>query len=198
MQTAVAAPVAGATTSPFRFRAQGAVTRKCCSTPPKTGRRRGTWKSYIDRITNVLQFLPDNPVTDTMDAVLTLLKHVALGAVRGLDGLTSMDPSGSYLRTRLNPSTVLPHGQYFAVASNYEPPPGSPLWRVARDDVTDLVFGLAQNDLIVPTDGVYTVPGAGGFPILAPLVFPADAGVEHSGYWARGPFTSQLLQWLTL
>jgi hypothetical protein len=154
------------------------------------------WKSCVDRITNVLQFLPDNPVTDTMDAVLTLLKHVVLGAVDGLDGFTSMDPGGSYLRTRLNPPNVSPDGQYFAVASSYEPPAGSPLLRVARDGVADLVFGLQQNDLIVPTDGVYTVPGAEGFPISAPLVFPPAAGVEHSGYWAQQPFTSQLLQWL--
>jgi hypothetical protein len=155
------------------------------------------WKSYIDRITNVLQFLPDNPITDTMDAVLTLLKHVVLGAVGGLDGLTSMDPGGSYLRTRLNPPTVSPHGQYFAVASNYEPPAGSPLLRVARDGVTDLVFGVEQNDLIVPTSGAYTARGAAGFPIPAPLVFAPAAGVEHSGYWAQEPFTTQLLRWLT-
>lgn len=115
----------------------------------------------------------------------------------GLDGLTSMDPGGSYLRTRLNPPTAPTHGQYFAVASNYEPPAGSPLLRVARDGVADLVFGLEQNDLIVPTNGVYTAPGAGGFPIPAPLVFPPAAGVEHSGYWAQEPLTSQLLRWLT-
>ena len=153
------------------------------------------WKTFIDRVTNLLQFVPDNPVTDTMDAVLTLLKHVVLGAVGGLDGLMAMDPGGSYLRTRLNPPTV-PHGRYFAVASDYRPPPGSPLLQVARDGLTDLVFGRAQNDLIVPTDGVYTVPGAGGFPILAPLVFPPAAGVEHSSYMAQEPFTSQLLGWL--
>jgi hypothetical protein len=153
------------------------------------------WKAFIDRVTNVLQFVPDNPVTDTMDAVLTLLKHVVLGAVGGLDGLTSMDPGGSYLRTRLNPPTV-PHGRYLAVASDYRPPPGSPLLQVARDGLTDLVFGPERNDLIVPTDGVYTVPGAGGFPILAPLVFPPAAGVEHSSYMAQEPFTSRLLGWL--
>jgi hypothetical protein len=154
------------------------------------------WKAFIDRVTNLLQFVPDNPVTDTMDAVLTLLKHVVLGAVGGLDGLMSMDPDGSYLQTRLNPPTVLPHGRYFAVASDYQPPPGSPLLQVARDGLTDLVFGLAQNDLIVPTDGVYTVPGARGFPIPAPLVFAPAAGVEHSSYMARELFTSQLLRWL--
>jgi hypothetical protein len=154
------------------------------------------WKTFIDRVTNLLQFVPDNPVTDTMDAVLTVLKHVVLGAVSGLDGLMSMDPGGSYLRTRLNPPAALPHGRYFAVASDYRPPPGSPLLQVARDGLTDLVFGLEQNDLIVPTDGVFAVPGAHGFPIPAPLVFAPAAGVEHTSYMAQEPFTSQLLGWL--
>jgi hypothetical protein len=45
------------------------------------------WKSRVDRVTNILQFVPDNPVTDTFDAVLTLLTHVAVGAVQGLDGV---------------------------------------------------------------------------------------------------------------
>jgi hypothetical protein len=132
-----------------------------------------------------------------MDAVLTLLKHVVLGAAGGLDGLVAMDPDGSYLRSRLNPATVPAHGRYFAVASDYRPPHGSPLLQVARDGLADLVFGLAENDLIVPTDGVFTVPGAGGFPVLAPLVFPPAAGVEHTSYMAQEPFTSQLLSWLT-
>jgi hypothetical protein len=154
------------------------------------------WKTLVDRMTNILQFVPDNPVTDTMAAVLTLLKHVALGAVDGLDGLTAMDPDGSYLHTRLNQKTALSGGQYFAVASDYQPPQGSPLLRVARDGVTDLVFGLRENDLVVPTDGVSMGPEAGGFPILDPLVFPATAGVEHSTYMGQEPFTSQLLQWL--
>jgi len=154
------------------------------------------WKTLVDRMTNILQFVPDNPVTDTMAAVLTLLKHVALGAVDGLDGLTAMDPDGSYLHTRLNQKTALARGRYFAVASDYQPPQGSPLRRVARDGLVDLVFGLRENDLVVPTDGVYTGPEAGGFPILAPLVFPATAGVEHSTYMGQEPFTAQLLQWL--
>jgi hypothetical protein len=79
------------------------------------------WKNLLDRVTNVLQFLPDNPVTDTMDAVLTVLKHLALGAVRGLDGLTTMDPDGTYLRGRLNLPAALDAAavaptQYFAIA----------------------------------------------------------------------------------
>ncbi len=155
------------------------------------------WKTLVDRMTNILQFVPDNPVTDTMAAVLTLLKHVVLGAVDGLDGLTAMDPDGSYLHTRLNQKSALARGRYFAVASDYQPPAGSPLSRVARDGLTDLVFGLRENDLVVPTDGAYAGPDAGGFPILEPLVFPAAAGVEHSSYMGQEPFTSQLLRWLS-
>lgn len=155
------------------------------------------WKHYIDRMTNILQFVPDNPVTDTMDAVLTLLKHVVVGASQGLDGIRAMDPTGDYLASRLN-GPGLTHGvALYAVASDYEPPKGSPLLRVARDTVADLVFGSVHNDLVVPTDGVFTVPGAYGFPVAERLVLPSGAGVDHSGYWASAAFAAQILLWLT-
>jgi hypothetical protein len=154
------------------------------------------WKSWVDRMTNILQFVPDNPVTDTFDAVLTLLTHVAVGAVQGLDGLRAMDPRGAYLRGRLNAPMPACATRYRAVAADYEPPAGSPLWRVTRDRGTDLVFGDAGNDLVVPTEGVFTVPGAGGFPIEDPLVFDAPAGVAHTRYWDREPFARRLLEWL--
>jgi len=157
------------------------------------------WTGYLNRMTNLLQFVPDNPVTDTMDAVLTLLKHVALGAVRGLDGLTAMDPKGDYLVGRLNqPAGRATSGEYLAVASDYQPPAGSPLLRVARNGVTDLVFGADGNDLVVPTDGVFTVPGAIGFPIATVLNLPPVAAVDHTSYMANQSFGASLLEWLAV
>ena len=156
----------------------------------------GYWKTWVDRMTNILQFVPDNPVTDTFDAVLTLLTHVAVGTVHGLDGLRAMDPAGPYLRHRPNAAAPACVSRYRAVAADYEPPSGSPLWRVTRDLGTDLVFGAADNDLVVPTDGVFTVPGGAGFTIAEPLLFDAPAGVEHTGYWDREPFGRSLLGWL--
>ena len=148
----------------------------------------------LDRITDLVQFVPDNGVTDTIGLVLAVLKQLAVGAVGGLDGLTAMDPRGSYLE-ELN-ARPAPAADLRAVAADYEPPRGAPLARVARDGATDLVFGASENDLVVPTAGCYEVPGATGFPITERLVFDAAGGVEHNSFFARVELSDRLLDWL--
>ena len=150
----------------------------------------------LNRMTSLLQLVPSNGVTDALDIILAVVKQVAVGAFKGLDGIMAMNPDGEFLTDVLNrPSTAT--AQYFAAAANFEPPQGSPLLRVARDGVTDVVFGSTQNDLVVPKDGVYTVPGASSFPITERLVFEAPDGVDHSSYWTRPAFGEKLLGWLT-
>jgi hypothetical protein len=150
----------------------------------------------LNRLTSMLQFVPTNGVTDTLDVILTVVQQVAVGAFKGLDGIQAMDPHGNYLNAFLNQPSAS-STTYFAVASNYEPPSGSPLLRVARDGVTDVIFADADNDLVVPTEGVFHAPGTSNFPIADPLVFDAAAGVDHSSYWTRTPFTERLLtDWL--
>jgi pimeloyl-ACP methyl ester carboxylesterase len=151
--------------------------------------------TLLDRVTNLVQLVPDNPVTDTVDVVLAVLKQLAVGAFRGLDGLGSMDPRGSYLREYLNVPTTTA-STYRAVASNFEPAQGSPLSRTARDAIVDVVFGSTENDLIVPTEGVHHVPGLDGFAPTDPLVFPATAAVDHSSFWVQDAFAQKVLQWL--
>ena len=51
---------------------------------------------------------------------------------------------------------------------------------------SDIVFADRPNDLVVPTEGCYDVPGVSGFPITDRLVFAAEDGVDHNGYW-RAP-----------
>ena len=151
--------------------------------------------TLLDRVTNLVQLVPDNPVTDTVDVVLAVLKQLAVGAFRGLDGLASMDPKGSYLREYLNlPTTTA--STYRAVASNFEPAQGSPLSRTARDAIVDVVFGSTENDLIVPTEGVHRVAGLDGFAPADPLVFPAAAAVDHSSFWVQDAFARKVLEWL--
>ncbi len=151
----------------------------------------------LNRLTSLLQLVPSNGITDALDVILAVVKQVAIGAFKGLDGIMVMDPQGGFLTEVLNaPTSTSTAAQYFAAAANFEPPQGAPLLRIARDGVTDLVFGSTQNDLVVPTEGVYTVPGASGFPITERLVFRALDGVDHSGYWTRPPFTEKLLGWL--
>ena len=77
-----------------------------------------------------------------------------------------------------------------------EPPPGSSLARIARDEGTDIVFEDVHNDLVVPTVGAYDLPSTPGFPVPDPLVFPAEAGVDHSSYFGRPELGPKLLEWL--
>jgi len=149
---------------------------------------------FLDRITGILQFVPDNAVTDTLDVVLSVLKQIAIGAFGGLDGIMCMNPAGEYLLNfnKTDGSTAT----YHAVASNYDPPSGSSVAQIARNGVIDVVFGAAHNDLVVPTNGVFEVPGTTGFPIADPLVFEASEGVIHSTYWTQPKFAAKLLEWL--
>jgi pimeloyl-ACP methyl ester carboxylesterase len=149
----------------------------------------------LDRVTNLVQLIPDNPVSDTIEIVITVLKQLAVGAVGGLAGLMSMNPRGHYLTGFLNkPAST--NATYRAVASNFEPLAGSPLLRIARDATADIVFSSTHNDLIVPTDGVYKVPGLDGFAPADPLIFPAETGVDHSSYWNQPAFADRILTWL--
>jgi hypothetical protein len=157
---------------------------------------RANLNQLINRYTNLIQFVPDNGVTDALDIVLSLVKQIAIGALGGLDGLTSMDPRGTFLEDDLNRSGRC-QTTYRAVGSDYEPPGGSGMLRVARDAATDLVFRAASNDLVVPTLGAYEAPGAASFPVTSRLLFAKQDAVDHSGYWNRPQFVSALNEWLT-
>jgi hypothetical protein len=140
--------------------------------------------TFLNTMTNLLEFIPSNPATDTLNVILALVKQAAVGAMGGLDGLTAMDPQGSFLRTQLNrPSQV--STVYHAIGADFEPAPNSPLGRFARDYLTDLVFLGQPNDLVVPTDGVFAQNGATPFPIQDHLSLGASEAVDHSGYWTN-------------
>jgi hypothetical protein len=156
------------------------------------------WMRLLDGLTNLTQLIPSNPVTDTVEVVLTVLKQLAVGAFAGLDGIRSMDPRGDYLLQFLNrPGMPQATGAYYAVASNFEPAPEAPMSTVLRDAGIDLVFRPQQNDLIVPTEGVYTVSEMNGFPIGAPVVFTSARAVDHSSYWTQPEFAEAVDAWLT-
>ncbi len=148
----------------------------------------------MDRVTDLVQFIPDNGVTDVLGLVLSILKQLTVGAFGGLEGIMAMDPQGDYLKAfNTTPGST---ATYRAIASNYAPPKGSSLATIARDAGTDLVFAKAGNDLVVPTDGVFRVDGATGFPVADPFVFAQEAGVDHSSYFTRPEVSAKLLEWL--
>jgi hypothetical protein len=149
---------------------------------------------YIDSYTNLLNFLPGHHVVDVFEGIVTLVKHAAVGAVAGLDGLQAMRPGGEFLRwlntTAANPS------RYVAIAGDYEPPAAG--WRaVAVNRLADQVF-REPNDLVVPTAGTFGVNGSSHFPIDERLECRGDDGIDHTTYFASKQVGAQLLEWLRL
>ena len=149
----------------------------------------------LDRLTTLADRLPGNAATEVLEVVVMVVRQVVVGALDGLGGLAAMDPDGRFLTEELN---VTPDraASYAAVAADYEPRPGSALARVALDGLSDLVFADIPNDLVVPTEGCYLVPGPAGHRIEDRLVFDASAAVDHNGYWGRPSFADHLLRWL--
>ncbi|WP_280467990.1 alpha/beta hydrolase [Nocardia cyriacigeorgica] len=155
----------------------------------------GKHEQLLDRFTSLLQLVPDNGVTDALDIVLALVKQIAAGVAEGLDGLMSMNPAQPFLTEQLTGRH--PTGaRYFTVGANYEPPAGSSLLRIAGDGGVDLVFGRADNDLIVPTAGALALDGTHPLPVTDHLAVDATAAVDHFGYFDHPALTESLVRWL--
>ncbi|MBB5471123.1 hypothetical protein HDG32_007279 [Paraburkholderia sp. CI2] len=154
--------------------------------------------NMVDRLTTVLTLFPTGPVTETLEALVTVVKIIGHGALKGLQGLASMHPSGPILSV-LNQVSGRPC-DYFAVTSIYEPTERGLRGVVlgAADNVVDLVFGNAENDLVVPTDGVWSSNGGACFPLRDDHVFTLDPslGVTHTNLFPHQAVADKLLQWL--
>lgn len=150
--------------------------------------------ALLDRVTNLVQFLPSAGVTDAIGAVVSVVKQLAVGAFGGLEGIMSMNPGGTDLADfNRSPGS---QASYRVVTADFEPPEGSSLARIARDKGTDLIFKGIANDLVVPTEGAYELPSTPNFPVHDRLVLPAAAGVDHSSFFANPQVNTQLQQWL--
>lgn len=152
----------------------------------------------IDRFTTALMLTPTGPVTETLEALVTVVKMVGHGALKGLPGLSSMHPQGDFLAA-LNCAGE-PHPQYFAIASDYEPTDRGLRGLVSGglDNVIDQVFGDAGNDLVVPTDGVWQANGGDGFPVgqAGLLSYARAQGVMHTDFFRHPEVSDRLLAWL--
>ena len=152
--------------------------------------------ALINSYTNLLNFFPDNGVTDVLDAIITTLKTVAVGAFGGLKGIQSMVPGGKFeewLNARGDGTA-----KYFAMASDYEPSE-SGLKEYMKNQLMDRIFkDVGGNDLVVPTASVYKGTGAGQFPIPEErrLVFTQHEAVGHSGYFGSVLGRKKILEWL--
>ncbi len=149
----------------------------------------------LDSYTNLLNLVPSNGATEILEGVVTVAKMLAVGALHGLPGLQSMLPKGPFLTAFNN----APKGddRYFALASDYEPQnPGLKAWALSR--LATKIFQKAQNDLVVPTLGVYDQNGCGYFPIADTerhVFGPAD-NITHGDYFGNPQAQQLILQWL--
>ncbi|MGW8368192.1 MAG: esterase/lipase family protein [Gammaproteobacteria bacterium] len=152
---------------------------------------------FVDAHTNILSLLPDNAITDTLEVIITVLKQLAVGALKGLDGLQSMKPEGAYLRDVLNQPGSPASSDYYAIASDFEPTTDS-FGPWAKDRLLDKIF-QQRNDLVVPTSSVYAENGSAMFPIRADrLLELGEADGAHHGSFFRNPrAVGKLGEWLS-
>jgi hypothetical protein len=154
----------------------------------------------IDRLTTALNLFPSGPVTETLEALITAVKVIGHGALKGLDGLASMRPEGEFLQGLNRQSAG--GSEYFAVAADYTPGDQGVKALVAgriANAISDRVFEQTPNDLVVPEPGVYGKNGGPGFPIDAPRVLrvAAGAGILHTTLFSHRPAIDKLTEWLT-
>ncbi len=154
--------------------------------------------AMIDRFTTIAKFIPQGAAKKIVDGLVLAIKVIGHGLLTDLEGLAAMNPRGPFLKALNVPGGTTP--DQFAIASDFEPKPGTPFFSLARaqDAAVDKVFEEAANDLVVPRDGVFARNGAGGFPIDGArcLQFgPAD-GIVHTEFFAEPRVGAQLLEWL--
>lgn len=146
---------------------------------------------FIDAHTTLLNFFPDNGVTEGLEWILTVAKHAATASLGALRGLQSMRPKGEFLLGLNGAAAGGP--RYYAVASNYEPADRG--LSSFKDKVMDKIFG-GENDLVVPTAGVWDRNGSSLFPIEDRLVVPESREIHHSGYFGDAEVQRKIAEWL--
>jgi pimeloyl-ACP methyl ester carboxylesterase len=152
---------------------------------------------FIDTYTNLLQAFPDNAVTDTLEAIITVVKQLAVAALKGLDGVQSMLPGGPYLNELA--AAIPANPNYFALASNFTPAAGSSVLLRIANRVVDKAFESAKNDLVVPTDGVFEFGAGGLIPAARLHVFDsaADEPPVHTRFFGKEDTRKKILSWLS-
>ncbi len=151
---------------------------------------------FVDAYTSILSVMPDNAVTDVLESIIAVVKQLAVGVLKGLEGLQSMNPEGTYLQDFLN-SGEASSTLYRSIAADFEP--DNPRFRPwAKNRLMDKIF-KEQNDLVVPTIGVYEANGDEMFPIASEnrLDLSGDALVHHGNFFSNERVVAQLRAWLT-
>lgn len=151
----------------------------------------------INRLTTIAKVFPSRAATIVIDALVAAVKALAHALLDDMAGLRAMNPTEAFVKA-IN-GELSGGAELFAIASNFEPRPGTPLFSLSRveDAALDVAFGHAENDLVVPTEGAFAV-AAPGFPVpdARRFVFPPTAGVIHTDYFSQADTQSRLTTWL--
>lgn len=149
----------------------------------------------VNRYSTIARVIPNTVTHTIVDALTVVLKVLARLLLNDMPGLAAMNPDGDEVK-RIDSGPTKAE-QLFAIASNFEPPVGSPFFTVTRaaDAVVDNIFQQAENDLVVPTAGVFTC-AAPDFPIANPTIFDASASVIHTQFFEQSLTQERLLDFL--
>jgi pimeloyl-ACP methyl ester carboxylesterase len=150
---------------------------------------------FIDTYTNLINFFPSSTPLDIFECIVAAVKELAIGALDHLTGLQSMCPEGPF-QEWLNTGEK-GDARYYAVASSFSPVhAGLRDW--AKQRLMTAIFTGNDNDLVVPTAGVYDRNGSQCFPIddSARLLFVHGEGVNHCMYFGRPELHAKLFDWL--
>ena len=155
-------------------------------------------KAFIDRMTTMLNLIPDGPFSlpaDILSGVLDVVKILAAGAVEGLPGLRAMDPTDPGLKTL--GGSAGPDVARYAIDTEFEPTGSLLSLTRVKDAAVDLVFGQKANDLVVPTDGAAGAAGLPGFPVPPErrLAFGRSSTVWHCSFFSQPQTADRLRQW---
>ncbi len=167
--------------SPLAVRSVAFVATPNAGTPLADAEHLG---QLVDRFTNLLAIVPDNPVTDVVDALAVVVGAVAARAIEGLVGVAALDPTGAYLR-ELDAAVAPPGITYRAVVADFAPRLGANVGERLANLAADRFFGHEPNDLVVP---VASTVGTGARRIVgdgAIYRFGPTDGVHHQNFFDR-------------
>ena len=152
------------------------------------------WNKLLDVVTTALN-LAGVAVGATLDAILALVRSLAVEVVKDLEGLDAMAPGSEFLGRLNDPSNARSDTAYAAIDSNYTPRnEGVRAW--LRDAAIDALMDNKPNDIMVTIDSIRAANGSPNFPVARHADFvPAD-GVEHADYFGQARTTKAMLAWL--
>ena len=148
------------------------------------------------RLMSMVPFGLAGPVGDVAEGAITAIRTIAEGAFEGLVGVTCMQPDSDLLK-ELNTSEPAPgHTSYRAIATDYEPEPGSGLWNSIKDHGVDMVFEGRPNDVVIPTLSGLQLGGELGEGFTDMVVFSEHDGIGHSSIFGSRLGGDVLASWV--